>query len=65
MGVQVYVTPDMSKEKHPLEYVTSILRQQESPFGRMSDRTAMITNFPAGFNLSERAVIDLVTEADP
>jgi hypothetical protein len=55
----------MSKEKHPLEYITEHMRKHENPFLSMNDRCVMLTNFPKDLIVSQEYVLRTILEADP
>ena len=47
------ITEDMSKKKHPLEYLAEDLRTRENPYTRLGESSLLLTNFPKGVEVTK------------
>ena len=53
------LTAEMTKVRHPLEYMAAPMRVAEDPYARMTENSLLLTNFPKGVKINEAFIMDL------
>ena len=53
------LTEEMTKARHPLEYMAAPMRAAEDPYARMTENSLLLTNFPQGVKVDEAFIMDL------
>ena len=53
------ITEEMTKVRHPLEYIAAPARAAEDPYAQMTENSLLLTNFPHGLKVDQSFIQDL------
>jgi hypothetical protein len=56
---------EQAAKKHPLEYAAEQARIVENPYGRMNEKSLLLTNFPKGLKVSKAYIKELCLSKGP